>query len=174
MTPTAVLVGLPGAGKTSTGRRLAKILAVPFADSDQLVEQRAGASIPDIFATAGEQRFRDLEAAAIGAALVDFAGVLALGGGALLHAETRHAVAASGAPVVYLRGELEDLARRVGDGANRPLLAGDPAGRLAELATQRCPAYEETATLIVDAGTRTAGQVAATIAARLHERQVRK
>jgi shikimate kinase len=174
VTPTAVLVGLPGVGKTSTGRRLAKILSVPFADSDHLVEERAGASVPEVFATSGEDRFRDLEAEAVAAALTDFAGVLALGGGALLRAQTRHAVAASGAPVIYLRGHLDELARRVGDASSRPLLAGDPAGRLAQLATQRCPTYEELATLTVDVDARTAGQVAATIAARLHERQVHK
>jgi shikimate kinase len=170
MTPRVVLVGLPGAGKSTTGRRLAKILAVPFADSDDLVEQSAGRSVRDIFRESGEHEFRRSEAAAVRAALSRFDGVLALGGGALALAETREAIAASGVVVVLLRAPVATLVKRVGDGRTRPLLAGDPPGRLAELADQREPTYRELATFVVDTEHCGPGKVAASVAARLRER----
>jgi len=173
MTPKVVLVGLPGSGKSTTGRRLAKILAVPFADSDDLVEHCAGRSVREIFAGSGEAEFRRIEAVAVLAALTQFEGVLALGGGALSAAETRDALAASRIPVVSLRAPLATLVLRVGDGHTRPLLAGDPAARLAALAEQREPLYREVATFTVDTEHRTPARVAATIAARLHERVAR-
>ncbi|MGN6607570.1 MAG: shikimate kinase [Jatrophihabitans sp.] len=169
MTPRAVLVGLPGAGKSTTGRRLAKILGTSFADSDDLVEQAAGRSVPDIFAADGEPAFRAAEAAAISTALADFDGVLALGGGALTSDSTRAALRDSGVPVVLLRARVTTLLHRVGSGASRPLLAGDPESRLRALADERAPLYAEVATVTVDSDGRTPGQVAATIAARLHE-----
>jgi shikimate kinase len=169
MTPRAVLVGLPGAGKTTTGRRLARILAVPFADSDDLVEASTGRTVSAIFAESGEEQFRALEAAAIRRALDDFAGVLALGGGALTAAATRAALRESGVPVVLLRAELATLGTRVGAGRTRPLLADDPPTRLAALATARARLYDDAATFAVSTDGRTAGQVAAVIAARLHK-----
>jgi shikimate kinase len=163
-----VLVGLPGAGKSTTGRRLAKILAVPFADSDDLVEAADGRTVREIFAESGEAAFRAAECAAISDALTGFDGVLALGGGALTHDGTRSAVAASGVPVVLLRAALATLGVRVGDAQSRPLLAGDAAARLAELELERAPVYAELADLTVDTDGRTPGQIAATVAARLH------
>jgi shikimate kinase len=174
MTPKVVLVGLPGAGKSTTGRRLAKILAVPFADTDDLVERDAGRPVTEIFAVAGESAFRAAEHAVVVRALADAEGVLSLGGGALTNAETRVALQASGVPVVQLRARLDTLGLRVGDARTRPLLADDPAGRLAVLAAERTAAYDEVATLVIDTDGRTPGQVAATIAARLHEREVRR
>lgn len=171
MTPTVVLVGLPGAGKSTTGRRLAKILAVPFGDSDSLIEERERVTIRELFANFGEDRFRAIEAEAIAAALESFDGVLSLGGGALTSAATRAALAASDVPVVYLRATLDQLSQRVGDGRTRPLLTGNPDARLATLAAERSPTYDELATIIVDTDGRSPGQVAATVAARLHERR---
>ncbi|WP_375500374.1 shikimate kinase [uncultured Jatrophihabitans sp.] len=173
MSPRVVLVGLPGAGKSTSGRRLAKILALPFADSDDLVEAAAGRAVTEIFAEDGENSFRAAEAAAIAAALVDFDGVLALGGGALICTSTRAALVSCDVPVVVLRAQLATLGSRVGDARTRPLLAADPNARLAELAAERAPLYEEVATFVVDTDRRTPGQVAATVAARLHERRVR-
>ena len=174
MTPKVVLVGLPGAGKSTTGRRLAKILAVPFADSDELVERDTGRHVADLFESDGEPAFRAAEQAAIVRALAAFDGVLALGGGALGSATTRAAIADSGAPVVQLRARLDTLGARVGDGRSRPLLAGDPRTRLAVLAAERTPTYDELAVITVDTDGRTPGQVAASVAARLHEREVRR
>lgn len=171
MTPQVVLVGLPGAGKSTTGRRLAKILAVPFTDTDSLIEQREQQSIGQLFADFGEQRFRAIEADVIAGALETFDGVLSLGGGALTSTATRAVIAASDVPVVYLRATLDQLSLRVGDGRTRPLLAGNPEARLALLAAERAPTYDELATIIVDTDGRSPGQVAATVAARLHERR---
>jgi shikimate kinase len=173
MSPRVVLIGLPGTGKSTTGRRLAKILAVPFVDSDELVEEASGRTVQDFFAHAGESAFRAAEAAAVIAAIGEFPGVLALGGGSLGSADTRAALTASGATVVLLHAELPTLAARVGDGATRPLLADDPAARLATLAEEREPLYQQVATFSVDTDGRTPGHVAATIAARVHELEVR-
>jgi len=173
MSPRAVLVGLPGTGKTTTGRRLAKIIAVPFADSDDLVERDTGRSVGEIFAADGEAAFRAAEQAAIVGALRDFDGVLSLGGGALTAAATRAAVEASGVPVVLLTAAQDTLHSRVGDAASRPLLAADPVARLAQLDRERAPVYHAVATLTVPTDSRTPGQVAATIAARLHEMRTR-
>jgi shikimate kinase len=170
MSPVAVLVGLPGSGKSTTGRRLAKILAVPFLDSDDAVETAAGCSVRELFAQAGEAAFRAAEADAVAAALDGFGGVLALGGGALGSDRTRAALRGADVAVVLLRADLDTLGARVGDAQTRPLLAEAPAQRLAELAETRAPLYADVATFAVDTDARTPGQVAATIAARLHER----
>jgi shikimate kinase len=163
MTPRAVLVGLPGTGKTTTGRRLAERLGVPFADSDDLVEQRAGRSIRAIVEQDGEAAFRVAETEVVSAALTAFDGVLALGGGAVLAEQTRAALAVSGAPVVLLRAGLSTLAARVGRAQDRPLLTGDPVGRLAVLAAERQPLYESIATAVVDTDRHVAKRVAAEI-----------
>jgi shikimate kinase len=166
------LVGLPGVGKSTTGRRLAKVLAVPFADSDDLVRAAAGRDVREIFATDGEGEFRRLEADAVAAALSGFGGVLALGGGALSAAPTREHLAAAAVDVIWLRAPHLVLVRRVGDGGTRPLLRGRAADGLAELALAREPLYRAAATMTVDCGDRTPGQLAAHIAARLHAKEV--
>jgi shikimate kinase len=169
MTPKAVIVGLPGTGKSTTGRRLAKMLAVPFADSDQLVETADGRSVRQIFAADGEAEFRRLEAEAIGLALSGFDGVLALGGGALTTEATARRLAECGVPVIALDASVPTLLGRVGDGTTRPLLAGDPSARLTTLAAERQPSYRALATFSVETDGRTPGQIAAHIAARLHD-----
>ena len=167
MTPRVVLVGMPGSGKTTTGRRLAKILGVPFADSDVLVERRTGHTVAELFAESGEPAFRAQESATVRAALTDFDGVLALGGGAVTEDGTRRALAESGVPVVLLRAGVATLAARVGDGHVRPVLAGDTVQRLTQLAADREALYAECASLAVHTDGHTPGQVAAQIAARL-------
>jgi shikimate kinase len=164
VSPRAILVGLPGSGKTSTGRRLAARLGVPFADSDALVESFTGRTVSDIFADDGEPAFRRLEATAIAAALRNFDGVLAVGGGAVTSAATRAALTRCDVPIVLLDTSLPTLARRVGDGATRPLLRHAPAQQLAELARDRTPLYQEVATMRVETDRRSAEQVAAAIA----------
>ena len=170
MTPRVVLVGLPGTGKSTTGRRLAKILAVPFADSDELVEAATGKSVRELF-DAGEEGFREIEAAAIDTALHTFDGVLALGGGALKRTTTRDALRESGVPVVLLKAAVPVLVERVGDATNRPLLADDPPQRLVELQAEREASYVEVASWSVDTDGWTPGQAAAHIAARLHSQR---
>ncbi|MDT4997433.1 MAG: shikimate kinase [Pseudonocardiales bacterium] len=172
MTPRAVLVGLPGAGKSATGRRLAKVLVVPFADSDDLVHASTGRDVRAIFAADGEPEFRRVEADAVATALARFDGVLALGGGALDAAQTRERLAASGVEVIWLRTSQHLLVGRIGDGGTRPLLRGRVAEGLAELAAVREPLYRAAATMTVDCGERTPSQLAAHIAARLHAKEV--
>ena len=155
-----MLIGLPGAGKSSVGARLASRLKVPFADSDRLIVQADGRSIPQIFAADGEAAFRKLETAIVLEALATFDGVLALGGGAVTSAEVRCGLAEAQLPVVLLTASQPELVNRVGRNRNRPLLAGDPAERLAELAAERDELYRGLCTLTVDTTGRSIGAVA--------------
>lgn len=160
MAPKVLLIGLPGTGKSSVGRRVAERLGTEFADSDAMIETRAGRPIPRIFADDGEPAFRRLEASVVADALTSFSGVLSLGGGAVLTESTRQAVVSSGLPVVMLHTQLATLAGRVGAGTGRPLLADDPQARLVELAAVREPVYRSLATLVVDTERRSAARVA--------------
>src|SRR5258705_4983885 len=123
---TIALVGLMGVGKSSVGRRLAHALELPFRDADSEVEAAAGRSIPDIFADLGEPAFREGERRVIARLLDEPAHVLATGGGAFMNPETR-ALIKSKAISVWLRADLEVLARRVGRKDSRPLLKGKDA-----------------------------------------------
>jgi shikimate kinase len=167
VSPRVVLIGLPGSGKTTSGRRLANILAVSFADSDHLIEASDGRTVEAIFSADGEDGFRAIEAGVIADAMAGFDGVLALGGGAILTESTRDALRAAGVAVVWLRSSIRNLSRRVGDGRGRPLLAGDARRRLGELAAAREPIYEQVATHIVVTDRRSSSKVAVEIAALL-------
>ncbi len=167
MSPRAVLIGLPGTGKSTIGPRLARRLGVAFADTDHLVESREGMSVSEIFHTAGEAAFRTAEAEAIATALVSFDGVLALGGGAILAESTRRALVASAVPVVLLQARPETLVLRVGPASDRPLLAADPPGRLAELAAERDPLYRDVATMVIDTDTMAKDEITAGIERKL-------
>ncbi|PXA83476.1 shikimate kinase [Caulobacter sp. D4A] len=148
---TIVLVGLMGVGKSSVGRRLAQTLDLPFRDADNEVERAAGRGIPEIFAEMGEAAFRDGERRVIARLLEDPPHVLATGGGAFVNAETR-ALIKDKAIAVWLKADLELLARRVGRKDGRPLLKNrDPMDVLREQATTRYPAYAE-AHLTVETG----------------------
>src|SRR5664279_5336275 len=113
MPPRAVLVGLPGVGKSTVGQRLARRLSVRFADSDRLVAQSTGRTVRQIFELDGEAAFRSYEAAAIAGALVSFDGVLALGGGAVTTASVRQQLGVAGVPVVLLIANEGELLRRM-------------------------------------------------------------
>ena len=148
---TIALVGLSGVGKSSIGRRLATALGMPFRDADAEVEAAAGRAISDIFEQYGEQAFRDGERRVIARLLADPPHVLATGGGAFMNPETR-ALIKDKAISVWLKADVEILARRVGRKENRPLLAGkDPLAVLAAQAAQRYPAYAE-ADIMVETG----------------------
>lgn len=132
-----VLVGMPGAGKSSVGRRLAKRLGLPFFDADDEIEKAAGMAIPEIFATRGEAEFRMGEKRVVARLIQGAPNVIATGGGAFMNEETRAAVAANGVSV-WLRADLPTLLKRVKKRNDRPLLAaGDAAERLAALLAER-------------------------------------
>jgi len=148
---TIALVGLMGSGKSSVGRRLATALGLPFRDADVEVETAAGRSISDIFAELGEPAFREGERRVIQRLLDDPPHVLATGGGAFMSPETRALIKAK-AISVWLKTDLEVLARRVGRKGDRPLLVGkDPMEVLRSQAEARYPAYAE-ADVIVETG----------------------
>ena len=145
------LVGLMGVGKTTVGRRLAALWAVPFLDADAEVEQAARRSVSDIFSDLGEPAFRDGERRVIARLLEGGPQVLATGGGAFVQADTREILRA-GALVVWLKAEPDVLARRVARRDTRPLLRGrDPLEVLVELARVRHPLYAQ-AHLTVETG----------------------
>ncbi|MFK7897499.1 MAG: shikimate kinase [Myxococcota bacterium] len=164
------LVGMMGAGKSTIGPALAKRLGRDFVDTDDLIEERAGRSIPEIFAEDGEAYFRRLEQEAIDAASAS-AAVVALGGGAFSQPGTAERLRASGI-VVFLDAPIELLLSRVGDGASRPLLAGlshaERQSKLESLRDARAPDYAQ-ATFSVDAQGK-AGVVVDRILAELADR----
>jgi shikimate kinase len=147
-----------GAGKTTVGRLVAAALEVAFLDTDQLVEERAGKAVSEIFVDDGEAAFRALERDAVADALDTCTGVLALGGGAVLDPETRARLA--GHRVVFLQVGLADAASRVGLGVSRPLLLGNVRGRIKQLLDERAPIYTAVATDVVATDGRTAAEVA--------------
>jgi shikimate kinase len=147
MNPRAVVIGPPGSGKSTVGRLLAERLGVSFRDTDTDVETEAGKAIGEIFIDDGETRFRELERAAVRAALDTHDGVLALGGGAILDAGTQADLA--GGPVVYLEVGLSDAVKRVGLASARPLLVLNPRSQFRKLMEERRPIYEGLATVRV-------------------------
>lgn len=163
------LVGLPGSGKSTVGRQLARRLGLPFFDSDHEIERRIGCSIREYFEREGEASFRDVEqetiaqltqplgaqtalevgAEAVTASLIT---VLSTGGGAVLRADNREHLRNAG-PVVYLRSTPEELVKRLRNDRNRPLLQGvDPLQRLRDLFAARDPLYAETAHFSIETG----------------------
>jgi len=142
-----VLVGPPGAGKTTVGRLLAEALGVAFRDTDADIELTAGKTISEIFLDDGEERFRELERAAVAVALAEHEGVLSLGGGAVLAQQTRELL--RGHHVVFLSVGLADAARRVGLSRDRPVLALNPRATLHALLEERLPLYREVASVEV-------------------------
>ncbi len=157
--PAVVLVGPPGSGKSSVGRALARLIGLPLRDTDADIEIAAGRSIPDIFTTDGEDVFRALEREAVAVALVSHAGILSLGGGAILDDGSRALLA--GHTVVYLSVTMSTGVRRTGMAANRPLLVGvNPRATFKALLDARIPLYREVAVFEVETDDRTVHQVA--------------
>lgn len=166
--PAAIVIGLPGAGKSTVGTLLAEALGVSFRDTDADVEAAAGETISDIFLGRGEDEFRALERAAVVAALAEHEGVLALGGGAILDPDTQADLA--GHRVVHLQVSLAAASPRVGLSASRPLLVGSPRKQWLELAEARRPIYTSLAQVTVDTDGQTPEQVVEQVLASLEER----
>lgn len=156
--PVVVLVGPMGSGKTTVGRLLAGRLGLALRDTDADVEVRAGKPVSDIFVDDGEPVFRELEREAVATALAEHAGVLALGGGAVMDPLTEEAL--RGHAVVFLDVQVTDASRRIGLNRDRPLLLGNPRAQWLRIMERRRPVYERVATAVVPTDDRTPEEVA--------------
>ncbi len=146
------LIGLPGSGKSTVGRQLARRLQLPFFDSDHVIEQRLGCSIREYFEREGEDRFRDLEVTVIDELTQNPPGVLSTGGGVVLRPENRQHLRER-TRVIYLNSSPDELFRRLRHDKNRPLLqVADPLQRLRDLHAQRHPLYRQISHFSVDTG----------------------
>jgi shikimate kinase len=166
--PLLVLVGPPASGKTTVGTAVAQALGVAFRDTDHDIEVDTGGSVADVFVQHGEERFRELEVAAVARALAEHDGVLALGGGAVMSAPTRELLSGygrRGGTVVWLDVDMASAARRVGLSRDRPLLAVNPRAMLRAMLEERAPLYAEVATATVATGGREPEDVIAEVTA---------
>jgi shikimate kinase len=147
-----IFVGLPGSGKTTIGRQLARRLGLPFVDSDHVIEQRLGCSIREFFAREGEDSFRDVETQVLDDLTLNHQGVISSGGGAVLREVNRRHLHQRG-QVIYLRSSPEDVFRRLRHDTARPLLqVDDPLGRIRSLYEARDPLYREAAHFVIETG----------------------
>ncbi|MDO9023543.1 MAG: shikimate kinase [Zwartia sp.] len=163
------LVGMMGAGKTTIGKALAKVLQREFIDLDHELEARCGVRIPVIFEIEGEQGFRKRECQVLDDCTVRPNLVMATGGGAVLAEENRQALKSRGI-VVYLRASVEELYRRTSRDRNRPLLATpDPRATLRSLLELREPLYESVADIVVETGTTSVNHLVAQLVERLKQ-----
>ena len=161
------LIGMPGAGKSTLGRALAKRLGLQFLDADHELVNRTGVSIATIFEIEGEAGFREREALLIAELVNAESTVLATGGGAILSAESRARLKENGV-VVYLRASLDELLARTARDTKRPLLqAANPSNALQKLLAAREPLYNECADFVVDTGKQHAVKLADHIAEQL-------
>lgn len=163
--PAAIMIGPPGAGKTTVGALVAARLGLDFVDADVVIEEAAGKPVGDIFVQDGEEAFRALERAAAARLIGGHPGVLALGGGAVLDPGTRDLLA--GRRVIYLETGFASAVRRTGLDAPRPLLLGNPRARMKTLLEERLPVYESLAWITVPTDDREPKDIAEEIAARL-------
>jgi shikimate kinase len=146
------LIGLPGCGKSTVGRQLARRLQLPFFDSDQLIEQQLGCSIRELFEREGEERFRDIEQSVIDQLTQNPQGVVSTGGGVVLRPVNRQHLH-SRCQVVYLNSSPDALFRRLRHDVHRPLLqVANPLARLRDLHAVRDPLYRETAHFVIETG----------------------
>ncbi len=164
--PSVILIGPPGAGKSTIGRKLARELGVSLYDTDAGIEEETGRSIPDIFATDGEPEFRRIEERVVRRAILAEHGVVSLGGGAVLSERTRDLL--RGRTVVYLEISIAEGLRRTGASTNRPLLNGDdPSAKYRELMRVRRPLYREVASIRIRTDGRSPGRVVRAILGKL-------
>ncbi len=165
--PLAVLIGPPGAGKSTVGALLAERWGTTFRDTDAVIEQAEGRSISDIFVDDGEAGFRVIERTTVLTALEHGGGVLSLGGGAVLDADVQQALA--GHRVVFLDVAIADASKRIGFDGSRPLLAVNPRASWTRMMQARRPTYEAVSTVRVDTAGRTPDEVVDAVVAALEE-----
>ncbi len=171
--PLVVLIGPPGAGKSSVGPLVAARLGVEFTDTDTEVESVAGKPVADIFIENGEDAFRELERTAVAGALKENGalrergGVLALGSGAVLNEPVQHLL--SGLPVVYLSASFNTVARRIGLDRPRVVVPGNPRGRLRAMLDERDALYRRLASVTVPTDDLDLDEVADEVAGRMKE-----
>jgi len=165
MAPRVILVGPPGAGKTTVGRQVSATLDIGFRDTDADVEEASGRAVSEVFVDFGEEHFRNLERTAVSRALAEHDGVLALGGGAVLDPRTRADL--GGYRVVFLDVGFACAARRIGLDRSRPLIADNPRAQLRRLLEERLPLYREIAAVTVSTDDRSVESVAADVLAAL-------
>jgi shikimate kinase len=162
--PKAVLIGPPGAGKSSVGRQLAKLWECEIFDSDSEIERVSGKKIADIFTDEGEPAFRAIEREVVLKALREEPGVVALGGGSVLDSTVNEFLQAASLPVAYLEVSISQAAPRVGFNKERPLLAINPRQQWLQLMEKRRPIYEALATHSFNTDNRKPAEVAREIA----------
>lgn len=155
-----ILIGPPGAGKTTVGRLLADALECPLIDTDQMIAVAAGKSVSEIFIDDGEPRFRELEVEAVRQALDAQEGVVSLGGGAVMTPANEQLVRHSAAPVIFLDVTITSAAPRIGFNRDRPLLIGNPRASWLSLMEARRPVYTALADHVVSTDDRSPHEIA--------------
>jgi len=141
----AILIGPPGSGKSSIGKALSRELATSFEDTDSMIVEEQGRTIPQIFATDGESGFRAIERTVVLKALRSNIGVISLGGGSILDIEVQQVLSESSAKVIYLRVGLSNVLGRMGTKGERPLVSEDPKSQWLQLVREREPIYKKLA-----------------------------
>ena len=163
MTKKIVLIGPPGAGKTSIGKALSKELGLAFIDSDSEIERISGKTISEIFVDQGEAVFRKTEVETVTRILAEFEGVVALGGGAPINPEIQKVLLNSEYPVIFIDVSISQAANRIGFNKDRPLLMINPRQQWLHLMSERRPIYEKLATITVSSDNCKPAEVAKTI-----------
>jgi shikimate kinase len=165
MSNQIILIGPPGAGKSTIGHSLAKKMQVKFADTDSLIEAKLNKKISDIFVDLGEPVFRSEELLVLAEVLQSDNGVISLGGGAPISSQAQELLRSSGATVIFLDISLGKAAARVGFNRDRPLLLGNPRAQWNELMSSRRPIYESLATAVIPVDDRSVNEICADILA---------